>query len=318
MTTEFLGGEVWPQLTDVVRGSRLRCFVAVAYLGAGASRLLPLRKGSHLVVDASERAVASGQTCPSDLQKLMNRGVAIYSVPNLHAKVFVVGRAAYIGSTNVSARSASQLIEAAIRTTEPSAVRAAREFVEDHCLHEMTPDVLKRLAKLYRPPKVTGGRTGKKQIRREVKETSQRPTLPRVLFAQLERERWTDRDASLHEEGLAVAKKRRQHSGSFELDSFRWAGKCPYKRGDVVVQVTNEDAGRFLVSPPANILHVGTRRFGARLVSFVYVEQPVRRRLDIKVLARTVRCPQRRLRGNGLIRERAFVRALLNAWAMTK
>src|SRR5438034_685318 len=125
MSTAFVSKGIWPQLTKAVRGSRQRCAVAVAYCGAGASRLLPLPKGSRLVVDASERSVASGQTCPADLIKIVKHGVAVYSVPNLHAKVFVLGRAAYIGSANVSSRSASQLIEAVIRTTEPSAVRAA-------------------------------------------------------------------------------------------------------------------------------------------------------------------------------------------------
>jgi len=49
--------------------------MAVAYFGKGASRLLPLTAGSRLVVDASECAVASGQTCPADLIKLVARGV---------------------------------------------------------------------------------------------------------------------------------------------------------------------------------------------------------------------------------------------------
>jgi len=92
MTTAFLSRDIWPQLTKAARDSRQRCAVAVAYFGKGASRLLPLGKGSRLVVDASERSVASGQTCPADLIKLVKRGVAVYGVPNLHAKVFVLGR----------------------------------------------------------------------------------------------------------------------------------------------------------------------------------------------------------------------------------
>ena len=102
MSTVFLTQDIWPQLTKAISETRLRCAVAVAYFGKDASRLLPLPKGSCLVVDASERAVSSGQTCPADLIKLVERGVAVYSVPNLHAKVFVVGRTAYIGSTNVA------------------------------------------------------------------------------------------------------------------------------------------------------------------------------------------------------------------------
>src|SRR4051812_11054218 len=150
MSTMFLSRDIWPQLTKAARGSRRRCAVAVAYFGKGASRLLPLAKGSRLVVDASERSVGSGQTCPADLTKLVKCGVIVYSVPNLHAKVFVLGRTAYIGSANVSKRSSEQLVEAVIRTSEGKTVRAARQFVHENCLHELTPTVLKRLAKLYR------------------------------------------------------------------------------------------------------------------------------------------------------------------------
>jgi hypothetical protein len=312
MSTVFLSKDIWPQLTKTVRASQRRCDVAVAYFGAGAGRLLPLPKGSCLVVDASDRAVASGQTCPADLSKLLKRGVTVYSVPNLHAKVFVVGRAAYIGSTNVSGRSESHLVEAAIRTTDPGAVQAARKFVQRHCLHELTPNVLKRLAKIYRPPRVPGGKRRKQQ---QV-ETSQRPSIPRVLLAQLHLEEWSDRDQALHDAAEVVATKRRKHPRGFELESFRQTGRCPFQRGDVVIQVTNEGHGRVLAAPPGNVLHVRTRRDRNRSVSFVYLERPVRRRRKINLVAQALGCTQKQLRRDGLIRKRAFAEALLSAWAV--
>lgn len=312
MSTTFLSRNIWPQLTKAVRGSRERCGVAVAYFGAGAARLLPLRKGSRLVVDASERAVASGQTSPADLLSLVKRGVAVYSVPNLHAKVFVLGQAAYIGSANVSSRSASQLVEAVIRTTEPRTVRAARKFVQGQCLHELTPAVLKRLAKLYRPPIVPGGKRGK----RRQAVTSKHPSLPRLLLAQLHLEDWSERDQALHDAAMVVAKKRREHPRSFELESFRQTGKCVYQRGDVVIQVTDEGSGDVLVTPPGNILHVRTRRDENHQVSFVYLERPARRRRPVNALARVLgRGALKRLRRGRVIRDAAFARALLNAWA---
>ena len=311
MSTVFITQDIWPQLTKAVRGSRQSCAVAVAYFGAGASRLLPLPKNSRLVVDASERAIASGQTCPTDLSKLVRRGVSVYSVPNLHAKVFVLGRAAYIGSVNVSNRSASQLVEAVIRTTEPSAVRAARQFVQEHCLHELTPTVLKRLSKLYRPPLIPGGKRGKKAP----KQTFRRPTLPRLLLAQLTLGEWSERDQALHDAAMVVARKRREHPRSYELESFRWPGKCPHQRGDVVIQVTDEGGGNVLVTPPGNVLHVRTRQGGHRQVSFVYLERPARRRRPVKTLARTLgRGALKRLRRGGIIRDAAFAQALLNKW----
>ena len=312
MSTTFITQDIWPQLTKAVRNSRQSCVVAVAYFGAGASRLLPLQKGSHLVVDASERAVASGQTCPADLSKLMKRGVKIFSIPNLHAKVFVLGRAAYIGSANVSNRSASQLIEAIIHTTEPSAVRAARQFVQEHCLHELTPAVLKQLAKLYRPPIVPGGKPGKKTI----KATSSQPVLPKLLLAQLTLEDWSEHDQAHHDAELPVAKKRCQHPRSYKLDSFRHTGKCPYQNGDVVVQVTDEGGGRVLVAPPGTVLHVDTEPNGNRQVTFVYLERPAQRRRTVKKLAQALgRGTAKKLRRNGVIRDTAFKHALLNIWA---
>ena len=312
MSTQFLSRDVWAELTEAARGSRQRCAVAVAYFGKGASRLLPLGKGSRLVVDASEGAVASGQTCPFDLLKLVKKGVTVYSVPNLHAKVFVFGRSAYIGSTNVSSRSASQLVEAAIRTTEPSAVSAARKFVSEHCLHQLTPARIKQLSKMYRPPMIPGG----KKAKRRVKSTATRPTLPRLLLAQLELEVWPERDQVLHDEALVVAKKRREHPRSYELDSFRNPGKCRYQPGDVVVQVTDEGEGSFLVAPPGNVLHVRTRRDANRQLSFVYLERPVRRRRSIKALASSLgRGAQKKLKKDGLVRDASFAQALFNVWA---
>lgn len=310
MSTVFITQDIWPQLTTAVRGSRQPCAVAVAYFGAGASRLLPLPENSRLVVDASERAVASGQTCPADLSKLVKRGVKVYSVPNLHAKVFVIGRAAYIGSANVSNRSASQLVEAVIRTTEPSAVRSAREFVRDHCLHELTPTILKRLGKLYRPPIVPAA-TRRPKV---PKKFASRPALPRLLLAQLTPAGWSEREQALHDAALPVAKRRRLHRRTYELESFLWTGKCPIQRDDVVIQVTQESDGHILVSPPGNVLHVRTRRDGNRQTSFVYLERPSGRRRSVTVLASTLgRGSKTRLSRSGQVRNAAFAQALLNA-----
>lgn len=313
MTTAFVSSDIWSQLNQAARAECRRSVVAVAYFGAGASRLLPLEKGSRLVVDASERAVASGQTCPAELLKLVKRGVGVYSVPNLHAKVFVLAKTAYVGSTNVSSRSASQLVEAVLRTTEPSAVRAARKFVEDLCLHELTPEVLKHLSKLYRPPLIPGG----KSRQRSVPDSAQRPTLPRLFLAQLHLMEWSDRDQALHDAGLVVARKRRKHPRTFELTSFRVTGRCRYEPGDVVIQVTDEGAGKVLVSPPANVLHVRRRQDAKGRVGFVYLEHASRPRTDVRKLAGQLgRGSLRQLRRDGLVRDKAFARSLLGPWAV--
>jgi hypothetical protein len=157
MSTDFIHSGIWATLTKAARASSQRCYVAVAYFGKGACKMLPLKEGSRLVVDASDLAVKSGQTCPQDLIDLQAIGVEIYSVRNLHAKVFVLGRAAFIGSANASNRSKNQLVEAVIRTTDRLVIEASRQFVNDLRGQELTPEVLKRLNKIYRPPLIPGG-----------------------------------------------------------------------------------------------------------------------------------------------------------------
>ena len=312
MSTAFITRDIWPQLTKAVRDSPQSCAVAVAYFGKGAGKLLPLTKGSRLVVDASEHAVAAGQTCPADLAKLVKRGVKVYSVPNLHAKVFVLGRAAYIGSTNVSNRSASHLVEAMVRTTEAAVVGAAKDFVLGQCLHELTPEVVKRLTKLYRPPKVAGAQRGKRKVAR----SSGGASLPRLLLAQLRPVEWSEREQEVHDAALEVAEARRERKRGFEIESFKYFGRCPFKRGDVVVQVTDEGGGKVLVMPPGNVLHTRTRKVGRVRTSFVFVECPNRRQRHAATLARRLGPKGRKLlRRKGLVRNRAFAEALLRSWA---
>src|SRR5262249_36005570 len=123
MTISFLTDTTWKRLTKLA-WQTTSAKVAVAYLCQGASKLLPLKSGSVLVVDLSKAAVRSGQACPQEVIKLLRKGVEVHSCSNLHAKVFAFGRRAIIGSTNVSRNSEHALIEAAVETTEPEVVRS--------------------------------------------------------------------------------------------------------------------------------------------------------------------------------------------------
>jgi hypothetical protein len=109
---------VWSRISRAAKANSRKSHVAVAYFGTGATRLLPLSKGSTRVVDMSHAAVASGQTNPSELLKLINEGVAVYTVANLHAKVFVLGNHAFVGSANASRHSEQSLVEAVVETNE--------------------------------------------------------------------------------------------------------------------------------------------------------------------------------------------------------
>lgn len=312
MSVTLLTTGIWRTLTAAARQSRGLSAAAVAYFGQGAAKLLPLQPGSRLVVDASEGAVKSGQTCPAELGKLVSRGVRVYTMQNLHAKVFVFGTKGFIGSANVSGRSAGTLVEAMLATTDRKAVRASRDFVRSLCVQELGPEAIKRLAKIYRPPRITGVRRPRPRATKQHEVVE----LPRVLLAQLRPADPPEGSESVQEAGRKVAAKRRQKPKRHKLDDFFWFGnKCPYCPGDMVVQVLKEGGGRRMISPPGTVVHTRAWRRGSRTTTFVFVEIPVRRRRVLEALAKRMGYgADKRLKKGGRL-TRDFAERLLDAWA---
>jgi len=120
--------------------------------------MISIRPGDVCVVDASEYAVRSGRTDPSILSSWRKKGARVFSSPQLHAKVFVFGSTAFVGSTNVSRNSQVGLIEATLRTTSASAVPDAKNFILAlmDSSQELFPGEINRLETLFRPAKQTG------------------------------------------------------------------------------------------------------------------------------------------------------------------
>jgi len=156
MTNRFLQDNLWSEITLLAKRSQHR-FVAVAYLGKDATRLLPLRRGDVLVVDMSLSAIKAGQTNPYEIEKYLKRGVEVHSCPNLHAKVFVFDSKAIIGSANVSRNSQNNLVEVALLTTDKAIVNSARAFVISQMGELITPTYTENCKKLFRPSKRVGG-----------------------------------------------------------------------------------------------------------------------------------------------------------------
>ena len=107
MGVKLLTDTVWARLSVLARRPRRSAAaVAVPYLGVGAAKRLPLRRGDLLVTRFDDAAITAGLVDPRDVDKYLQRGVDVHAVTNLHAKVFVLGSCAVVGSTNISANSA--------------------------------------------------------------------------------------------------------------------------------------------------------------------------------------------------------------------
>lgn len=104
------------------------------------------------MVDASIETIATGSTSPAALERMRRKGARVYTIENLHAKVYAFRDVAFVGSANTSQRSERTLLEAVLRVDDKPTVRAVRDFVESLCLNELTSSDLSELATYYKPP----------------------------------------------------------------------------------------------------------------------------------------------------------------------
>ncbi|MCX6853793.1 MAG: phospholipase D-like domain-containing protein, partial [Verrucomicrobia bacterium] len=150
--TRFLSNDsLWAELNTRVKASK-KVKAAVAFVGNGGADLLPLKKGDTLVVNLGLQTVKQGATSPKEIQRLIKRGVQVFTRSNLHAKFFICDDALLVGSANISNNSQKVLDEAASLTTDKAAVRRAEDFFSKLCTEPVRPDYLELCLKAYRPP----------------------------------------------------------------------------------------------------------------------------------------------------------------------
>jgi hypothetical protein len=249
----FLTNEaLWQTISDRIKTAR-RVDAAIAYFGQGGAKLLPLRSGHRLVVDMSPATVKGGATDPREVEKLIDRGVEVFTRSNLHAKVVVADKALISGSANVSKRSQDVLDEAGILTTDESAVRRAREFIERLCTEPVRPEYLEECKRLYRPPRFVGAMAG-------AKSKGQRAVHAKLWIVNLSDAILPDSEVERFEVGETTARRLVKDNERSRLDSFHWAYKPRMAGelviGDWVIQVMTWKDKSVTVHAPGQLLYI--------------------------------------------------------------
>ena len=227
----------------------------------------------------STSAVRSGQTKPNELLRLIRRGVNVHSAEDLHAKVFVIGGRAIVGSNNASRRSSKEvLIEAAIETDDRSAVTKLRQFVRDLRGEIVGAQDARLMQQYYRPPKFGDRRVAVGAKRRMI------PSHPPLWIVPLKRETWSADEHEAEKQGMPTARRKLRKLRStrhFKVTDFCWEGKASLARirtRDLILQVTDEGQGRVMCAPPGRVVHVESVLNGGSAIVFVEARRHVNQR----------------------------------------
>ncbi len=150
------GRDVWTEIRGLLTGYSA-VSAAIAFVGPDADQHLPLRGPATIVVNAGDDALASGWTDPEVLLRWTRRGVRVYSLASLHAKVVLAeGYPSFvlIGSADVLSTSGRVLDEAVLVADERETVdelRAAIAGWRERAGDPLTEAWLQAASSRYRP-----------------------------------------------------------------------------------------------------------------------------------------------------------------------
>lgn len=247
---DVLTGNIWKQAASYAKSAKRR-LVAVAYMTS--DRNLMLMKNDVLICDASDEAIKSNQTSARIIKALIEKGVEVRSLPNLHAKAAVFGRYALIGSSNLSASSEDDLTELALFTDRGQIVAQVTAFI--HGLRESAQNIdesfLQRILKI----KVNIRKRVLKRKRNSIR-LGKRTWL--VSCQELAEHRYAD------EQKLVDSATEKAASLVADTDStiswIRWTGSSKFRAdaqaGDRIVQISKNLSGKrvAVIAPCAIVL----------------------------------------------------------------
>jgi PLD-like domain len=275
--TTFLSNEtLWQTISDRVKAAN-HVDAAIAYFGQGGAKLLPLRSGHRLIVDMSPATVRAGATDPREIEKLIRRGVKAFTRRNLHAKIVVADNSVISGSANVSAHSQKVLDEAAILTTDQSAVRRAREFIDRLSIEPVRDEYLEMCKQIYKPPRFIGERVSGKNGQQRAKHA-------KLWLVNLVESSVPDTEIKRYEKGEAKAKKFIKDEARSTTDSFHWPFKpkmaTELELGDWIIEMMTYKDKSIVVFPPGQLLfidHYDRDRESGKERWVFHIEVPKRR-----------------------------------------
>jgi hypothetical protein len=315
MSSTLLSGSVWGRIGKLSQ-STPPAIVAVPYFGSGATELLKLSKGSLLVLKFDKEAVGSGQVDPREVVKAIKKGVEVHYCSNLHAKIYVFGKTAVVGSSNVSKNSDRHLIEACVETTDKKIVASARRFILSLLGDQVGLEYAKQMLPLYHPPmrlQIAG------QDRRKRKKPI--PKHSDLWLVSLVEKAWQNVDYEQEEKGRLSAKRALKNRRTSELQNFQWLGRTisRYQKGQRIIQCTKTSSGKVLVSPPSRVVKIRRYTVKGEKRAIIYLEAPKKfRRRHIDSVVRSLGSQAKRLgnpRRTKQLRNPELIYALDRLWS---
>lgn len=244
----LVSNDIWTTIQKLSRKSK-RTKIAVAYFGTGATKQLKLKTGDTLVVAMGLNNVKSGQVNPFEIEILLDKGVKIYNLSNLHSKIYLFDNKVIVGSANVSTNSANTLIETGILTDDRQTIKEANKFITENCVERVERDYIEICKKNYNPPKFFG--TSKK--RKTTKKQTFKGELSRLWVISTTPTPWKESDYETTDKDRQKFEKKIKNKRTFEVDEIKYDYSNSFinevKEGDILIEIETHKVKAFAIQP---------------------------------------------------------------------
>ena len=312
------GRSLWGWLTKLARNSKGRRLVAVPYVSTGGARLIPLRSNDVLVTSLTEGNSRAGLVDPREIASLQCRGVHVYSRPDLHAKVYLLGKHALVTSANLSRYSKAFLEEAGVIVSDRMVVARIREWFSSLSTQEVTPALLELCRSAYRPPRFPQSRVKRGRKSRPILRI---PPPQRVWLVSFD---WYKKlpkgEMAVEKKGVAAARQQMGRKQGYTILTWRSEGKSRFtdliESGQRLIPIELHDRRPSWVWPHELVHQVRSIRTKSGIVYHLYVESPSHaRRVRWRRFVRQARAAGLRISGQSLwtreIRDPMVAQAIL-------
>jgi hypothetical protein len=262
-THEFVTDDaIWQRIKGAINAGH-SARIAVPFIGLDVSDWIKPVADSWILTRCDLKSARAGQVSGKDLLVWHKRGVRIFNLQALHAKVFAFQDAAFIGSSNASVTSRDRLIEAGVWSTDKALAAKAWAFVEGHCNEEVDERFLEELAEAYRPPTQYplhgDSENGADKLAVGKRASREQDEVPLHLI-RLYTAKWTEAQQAAADRAEANGRKRLEKDLKAVISSFTWPGAPGrFAVGDLVLaRMTDKAAGQEMVRPWARV--VGTQK----------------------------------------------------------
>ncbi|MDP3929186.1 MAG: hypothetical protein Q8R57_09195 [Bacteroidota bacterium] len=270
MEEGFYTENIWEMISNEAKLAKGKSYVSVPYFGEGASKKLPLKKGSLLVVNAEKQTIATAGTSPNDLISLKSVGVEIHSNALNHSKIYVVNNTLFVGSANATNNSSENLKEAIWVSKNKIEIEKAIAFIKSLKVNPIGDEQLISLSKIYNTKKTENWNYNNEN----------KPLHNNVFVWVVDYDNYSDGFEEAADKLYKEVKKIRKSNKTHRIDEIESDTIC--ETGINVMQVY-KNKGKFIIYPIGSVLGFKPFTNDEKTISFAIMIEVSRKRRGINI-----------------------------------